>query len=209
MSAQYLPIIDLSRLRSGDAASLAETARAVDAVCRESGFFYIVGHGLAPGLTQRMFAASRAFFEQTDEVKQQSHIRHSAYRRGFEAIGHQSLDPGKPTDLLEAFNIGLDFDLGQPGGESAPRREEEDSILTPESYIIPPRVTLRGDREVHLTLNWRFFQAGRRRSRTGYGRLTFQAGRAGSSVNRAFRRAGACFPSRPSRPSLPSLGDGG
>ena len=122
MSAQYLPIIDLSRLRSGDAASLAETARAVDAVCRESGFFYIVGHGLAPGLTQRMFAASRAFFEQTDEVKQQSHIRHSAYRRGFEAIGHQSLDPGKPTDLLEAFNIGLDFDLGQPGGESAPRR---------------------------------------------------------------------------------------
>ena len=122
MSAQYLPIIDLSRLRSGDAASLAETAGAVDAVCRESGFFYIVGHGIAPELTQRMFAASRAFFGQPDEVKQQSHIRHSAYRRGFEAIGHQSLDPGKPSDLLEAFNIGLDFDLSKTGGASAPRR---------------------------------------------------------------------------------------
>lgn len=118
----FLPIIDLSATRTGDVDATVAAARAIDAVCRKHGFFYVTGHGISPDLRAQVFAASRSFFAQPEDVKQRAHIRHSAYRRGYEALGHQSLDPGKPSDLLEAFNIGLDFDLSLPAGATAPRR---------------------------------------------------------------------------------------
>ncbi|MCU4118972.1 isopenicillin N synthase family dioxygenase [Variovorax sp. N23] len=115
----YLPIIDLTAAKAGEAKALAETAYAIDAVCREHGFFYVVGHEIPQALVDSMFARSTSFFSLSEDVKQKSHVRNSPYRRGYESLGHQSLDPGKPSDLLEAFNIGLNFD---PGAEGAPRR---------------------------------------------------------------------------------------
>ena len=116
-----LPVIDLAPSFDG-AAGERETARQIDAVCRESGFFYVTGHGVPQALVDGMFAASRTFFAQPDAVKARTPSHGSPMRRGWDAIGHQALDNGKPADLLEGFNIGLEFDPADPLGTSAPRR---------------------------------------------------------------------------------------
>ncbi|RZJ02767.1 MAG: isopenicillin N synthase family oxygenase [Rubrivivax sp.] len=121
MTTELLPVIDLAASFDGGAGE-RETARQIDAVCRESGFFYVTGHGVPQALVDGMFAASRTFFAQPDAVKARTPSSGSPMRRGWDAIGHQALDNGKPADLLEGFNIGLEFDAADPLGTSAPRR---------------------------------------------------------------------------------------
>lgn len=44
-----LPVIDIEPLRRmSDAAEIEAAARQIDAACREFGFFYATGHGIAP-----------------------------------------------------------------------------------------------------------------------------------------------------------------
>ena len=50
-----LPVIDVSR-------QPAVVARDIDAACRDLGFFYAVGHGIAPRLTTDLIAAAWRFF---------------------------------------------------------------------------------------------------------------------------------------------------
>ena len=97
MPAQ-LPVIDLS---VGDRA-----AAAIDAACRAHGFFYVVGHGVDAAVIDAAFDASKRFFALDEAVKQRWHIDRSGLRRGFDPIGWQVLDPGKPTDVKESFYIG-------------------------------------------------------------------------------------------------------
>jgi isopenicillin N synthase-like dioxygenase len=56
MSAATLPIIDIGNLRS------AATQRAIDAACREWGFFQVVGHGIAERTLAALRREMRAFF---------------------------------------------------------------------------------------------------------------------------------------------------
>jgi isopenicillin N synthase-like dioxygenase len=56
MSGRGVPVIDISDLR--DAATLA----ALDAACREWGFFQIVNHGMHAATADRLMRAMRAFF---------------------------------------------------------------------------------------------------------------------------------------------------
>lgn len=120
--AGHLPVIDLSGSFGAGSAGEQRAAREIDAVCRESGFFYVVGHGVPAELVHAMFAAARDFFTLPTEVKARWSTRNSPIRRGWDALGHQALDNGKPADLLEGFNIGLEFDPADPLGEQAPRR---------------------------------------------------------------------------------------
>ena len=58
-----IPIIDIGPLvtNSPDAGAVAA---AIGRACRETGFFYVVGHGIAPETVETAFALSRAFFGQ-------------------------------------------------------------------------------------------------------------------------------------------------
>ena len=56
-----IPIIDVGALVEG-AAQTREVARAIGRACRETGFFYVAGHGIAPELVRRVFALSQQFF---------------------------------------------------------------------------------------------------------------------------------------------------
>lgn len=55
-----LPIINISPLvlGQGDCTKVAEQ---LQQACRETGFFYIVGHGIDEGLQQRLEVLSRQF----------------------------------------------------------------------------------------------------------------------------------------------------
>lgn len=59
--ASKIPIIDFSACFAGAAAALAPLARQVKEACEQVGFFYIAGHGVAPDVVARAFAASRRF----------------------------------------------------------------------------------------------------------------------------------------------------
>ena len=54
--------MDVAPLRSTQAAGSAEVARQIEAACREHGFFYVTGHGVAPELLARLTRACAAFF---------------------------------------------------------------------------------------------------------------------------------------------------
>ena len=63
-----LPVIDVGPLVTGSG-DRAAVARAIDAACRRTGFFYVVGHGVDPALQERLDRESRAFFSLDDDEK--------------------------------------------------------------------------------------------------------------------------------------------
>lgn len=63
-----IPIIDVSGLAAEDSASQPVAAQ-IGSACRESGFFYAVGHGVDQSLRRRLQDLSRQFFAQPVDSK--------------------------------------------------------------------------------------------------------------------------------------------
>ena len=106
--AETLPIIDLSALREGRPGALENLSDDLGRAAREVGFFYLARHGIDDALVARVFELSAAFFARPIAEKGQLSISRSPHNRGYVAMKGESLDPTKPADLKEAFNIGLD-----------------------------------------------------------------------------------------------------
>jgi isopenicillin N synthase-like dioxygenase len=108
-----IPVIDIGPLvsNSPDAGAVAAT---IGRACRETGFFYVVGHGIAPETVETVFAMSRAFFAQPLAAKEKAAFSGPSGNRGWIELGNEVLDPGTPHDLKEAFNIGLELPLDDP-----------------------------------------------------------------------------------------------
>ena len=105
------PIISLEGMTSDDPAARARVAAAVRAACLDKGFFYIVDHGVAPGLIAEVLAQSRRFFDLPADDKLAVHKARSTCNRGYEPLGDQTLEPDAPPDLKEGFYIGADLPL--------------------------------------------------------------------------------------------------
>ena len=58
----FVPVIDISSSLAGDTERRAKIAERVASACSTSGFFVITGHGVPPGLVERMEAVSLEFF---------------------------------------------------------------------------------------------------------------------------------------------------
>jgi isopenicillin N synthase-like dioxygenase len=110
--SEALPVVDMSAaLQTGD---YSATAREIGRAARDIGFFYLKGHGIAPDLLQSVFAQSARFFALPEVEKEAISIRRSPHNRGYVAMQGESLDPTKPADLKEAFNIGWDLPPDDP-----------------------------------------------------------------------------------------------
>ncbi len=110
-SKERLPIIDISSLRSGiDEASVPEQ---IGKACRDSGFFYIVGHGVDPELSQRLEQTSREFFAQdlVAKLKIRMELGGRAWR-GYFPVGNE-LTSGKP-DQKEGIYFGAELPDNHP-----------------------------------------------------------------------------------------------
>jgi isopenicillin N synthase-like dioxygenase len=110
----YLPVVDLSPLCNGGDAGLLEVAAAVGRACRDIGFFYISQHGIDETEIDDLFAASRRFFALPVDTKQRVSIKNAMSNYGYVAIGGEKLDPTRPGDAKEAFNIGRDLAADDP-----------------------------------------------------------------------------------------------
>jgi isopenicillin N synthase-like dioxygenase len=111
---QTIPIIDVSPLRSADPDERAACAALLGRACREHGFFYATGHGIAPDVASGIFDAARRFFALPAEQKAEVAYARSAHNRGYIGLGQERLDAATPPDRKEAFNIGLELAPDDP-----------------------------------------------------------------------------------------------
>lgn len=108
-----IPIIDVSPLGRGDEAAIARVAQEIGTACREVGFFYVIGHSVGAVRIAAAFDAAHEFFAQ-DEAAKRRVLYTAAGNRGYVPMKGEALDPGRPADLKEAFNIGLDLPPDDP-----------------------------------------------------------------------------------------------
>ncbi|GLR67694.1 2OG-Fe(II) oxygenase [Acidocella aquatica] len=112
-----IPVIDLAPFRHGTLAEKAQVAAKIGAACRNTGFFYIVNHGVPPELVADVYAQAKRFFALPPAQKAQIAIEKSPCHRGWFQVGGENLDPRKQTqngDLKEGIKIGNDLPPTHP-----------------------------------------------------------------------------------------------
>jgi len=109
-----LPVIDVSPLvRGGARDALVGVAREIEHACRDSGFFYVRGHGVPAELLERLDRLSRAFFDLPEADKMQiAMARGGRAWRGYFPVGAE-LTSGRP-DLKEGLYFGTELDETDP-----------------------------------------------------------------------------------------------
>ncbi|MFF3444388.1 isopenicillin N synthase family dioxygenase [Streptosporangium sp. NPDC002721] len=113
-------MIDVSALvRDGSRAERERVAREIERACRDTGFFYVSGHGVPSSLLDRLDTAARRFFSLPPEVKAEiSMERGGRAWRGFFPVGGE-LTSGRP-DLKEGIYFGA-----EPAEPAEPTRSAE------------------------------------------------------------------------------------
>ncbi len=107
-----VPIVDVSELMAGAPGQLA-VAGQLGRACRESGFFYVVGHGVDEGLQARLRGLSREFFARDVETKLRIRMALGGRAwRGYFRVGDE-LTSGKP-DQKEGLYFGTELAPDHP-----------------------------------------------------------------------------------------------
>jgi isopenicillin N synthase-like dioxygenase len=109
-----IPVIDIAPLVHGLPEQAQAVARELGRACREVGFFYITGHEVPSALMARVFGSSTAFFTGPAAIRDAATFTGPGGNRGYIRLGGEALDPGKPADVKEAFNIGLELAPDDP-----------------------------------------------------------------------------------------------
>src|SRR5215475_11271472 len=108
----HIPIIDVSEIVAGGPSKRAVAER-LGAACRESGFFYVVGHGVDPALQDRLGELSRQFFAQDVQTKLAIRMALGGRAwRGYFRVGDE-LTSGKP-DQKEGLYFGAELPAEDP-----------------------------------------------------------------------------------------------
>jgi isopenicillin N synthase-like dioxygenase len=109
-AADEVPVLDLTRLNEGG--DLAPLAQQVRHACVTTGFFYVSRHGILEATIDRVFAASKSYFDLPVE-RRLAHRMDEKYRRGFMPQGINQ-HPGFAADIKESYEIGVDLPLTDP-----------------------------------------------------------------------------------------------
>jgi isopenicillin N synthase-like dioxygenase len=109
-----IPVIDADALRSSRRSDLVALAGEVGAAARTIGFFAVADHGIPAALLAQTFAATRTFFAQPAAAKEAVAMERSAAYRGYSRLGAERLDPERPGDAKESFNIGPELAPDDP-----------------------------------------------------------------------------------------------
>ena len=110
-----VPIVDIAALRdpSSSVALLDDCARAIDAACREVGFFLVTGHGVDPARLAALDALARSFFALDEDEKAAVAMEHGGTAwRGWFAEGGE-LTSGRP-DHKEGIYFGAELPADDP-----------------------------------------------------------------------------------------------
>ena len=110
-----VPVIDVAPLVGGGSErDVRAIAEAVDAACRDSGFFVVSGHGIDPTLRRGLDVAAREFFALPDETKAEIAMPRAGLAwRGWFPVGGE-LTSGRP-DRKEGIYFGEEHAADHPG----------------------------------------------------------------------------------------------
>lgn len=108
-----VPIIDIQSLVAGDDSDQYDVARQIGQACRESGFFYVVGHGVDQRLIDSLQSLSREYFalETVEKMRISMSLGGRAWR-GYFRVGDE-LTSGKP-DQKEGLYFGAELSSDHP-----------------------------------------------------------------------------------------------
>jgi isopenicillin N synthase-like dioxygenase len=124
-----IPIIDLEPWLSGDGRLRRELCARVGQVCHETGFFYIVNHGISARQSADYLAMMKTFFALPLEIRRAIDKHHSAQFRGWEQLGSELTN--NEIDYREQIDIGVERDA---------------ALVGPNQW--PPEAALPGFREI-------------------------------------------------------------
>lgn len=113
-SGSEIPILDVSAVAGGDRDGIDALAAQIGDACRSIGFFYVTGHGIEATTTQHTFDMAKAFFALPLERKMAVTMTRSPHNLGYMPFEGEHLDPTKPGDLKETFNLGLELAADDP-----------------------------------------------------------------------------------------------
>ncbi len=109
-----LQTIDTPPLSSNAHNAWPAVAEQIDHACREWGFFYIKGHPIPAQRIESLLDNARHFFALPTAEKLKIDITRTVHHRGYGAIATEQLDPDKPGDLKETFDMGLHLPADHP-----------------------------------------------------------------------------------------------
>ncbi|KAG8084090.1 hypothetical protein GUJ93_ZPchr0010g9968 [Zizania palustris] len=118
-----LPVVDLA------SPDLGATVESVRKACVDSGFFYVVSHGIKDGLLEKVFVESRKLFELPLEEKMA--LRRNSYHRGYTPPYAEKLDA---SSKFEGPN---DVSLRRPRVRSLSSPKPESEVRSPLTKPIP------------------------------------------------------------------------
>lgn len=100
-----IPVINLAAFSNGDLATRQTVIKQIYQACHEIGFMYLQNPGIYPDLVEQVFTQSKSFFNLPLEMKQQQAWSDEFSNTGYVGIERERLEPNKPGDLKEAFNL--------------------------------------------------------------------------------------------------------
>jgi isopenicillin N synthase-like dioxygenase len=98
----YLPVISLKKLTHNNPPALRELKN----IMHETGFFYLVGHGIEQEIFRQIFSITKEFFLLSEQQKEQISIYKSRHYRGYSNLNTEKTH-GQP-DYKETFDVGLE-----------------------------------------------------------------------------------------------------
>ncbi|XP_073361272.1 homoarginine-6-hydroxylase 2-ODD-233 isoform X9 [Aegilops tauschii subsp. strangulata] len=104
-----IPLVDISALvekvddpgMAGDG-DLLDVVRELDRACKDAGFFYVKGHGIAEPLMAEVRDVTRSFFQLPLEEKRKIRLTPRTGYRGYQRVG-ENITNGK-LDKHEAID---------------------------------------------------------------------------------------------------------
>lgn len=142
-----IPLIDVSPLldkwdhpNMSQDQGVVEVVRQLDQACKETGFFYVKGHGIPDSLVKKVRHMSHIFFDQPHDTKLKIKLSPETGYRGYQWVG-QNITKGVP-DMHEAIDCykevrdGMYGDLGEvmQGSNKWPSNPPDFAIFL-EEYI--------------------------------------------------------------------------
>ncbi|KAM3213580.1 hypothetical protein ACQJBY_066151 [Aegilops geniculata] len=115
-----IPLVDISALvekvddpgMAGDG-DLLDVVRELDRACKDAGFFYVKGHGIAEPLMAEVRDVTRSFFQLPLEEKRKIRLTPRTGYRGYQRVG-ENITKGK-LDMHEAIDCYAHIEPGKYG----------------------------------------------------------------------------------------------
>ena len=101
-----IPVIDLEPWFVGDRRQRLALCQQVGRLCHETGFFYVVNHGVPAQVSEFYLSSLKKFFALPPDIKQAIDKRDSAQFRGWEQLGSELTN--NQIDYREQIDIGVE-----------------------------------------------------------------------------------------------------